>query len=204
MGKNYEKEVTQIIDAVKNVACVNCSIGALNRLQFSWIINNLEQFKKESIINYYEIIASVVKFFQGKAYYIIYEEKDVKFTLTEKHLGVWKNFNKMQKQMPPTYYLSDNRRYSYVSIENLENKDLSVLCNGILVFLSNEIEISRCMENMLKENDVFNCFYNKGYLIAAIRDLWSDGNALTFYSQDTELLNKIFDIAKEHGFIMSN
>ena len=106
--------------------------------------------------------------------------------------------------MPPTYYLSDNRRYSYVSIENLENKDLSVLCNGILVFLSNEIEISRCMENMLKENDVFNCFYNKGYLIAAIRDLWSDGNALTFYSQDTELLNKIFDIAKEHGFIMSN
>ena len=204
MEKNYEKEVVRIIDAVKNVDCVNCSIGALNRLQFSWIINNLEQFKKESIIYYCKIIASVVKFFQGEAYYIIYEEKDVKFTLTEKHLGVWKNFNKMKKQMPPTYYLSDNKRYSYVSIENLENKDLSVLCNGILVFLSNEIEINRCMENMLKENDVFNCFYNEGYLIAAIRDLWSDGNALTFYSQDTELLNKIFDIAKEHGFIMSN
>ena len=94
MKKNYEKEVTRIIDAIKNIDCVNCSIGALNRLQFSWIINNLEQFKKESIVNYYEIIASVVKFFQCKAYYIIYEEKDVRFTLTEKHLGVWKTFNK--------------------------------------------------------------------------------------------------------------
>ncbi len=139
--------------------------------------------------------------FQCKVYYILYEEKETNFTLTEKYLGIWKNFNKTQKQMTQTYYLSDNKRYSYISAENLGNKDLSFLCNGIFVFLSSEIEINHCMENLLKEKDVFNCFYNKGYLVAGIRDLWSDGNALAFYLQNTELLNQIYNIAKEHGFL---
>ncbi len=109
MEKFYTKEVNRITDAIKGIDCVNCSTGAVNQTGFARILRNTGQFKNEAIIDYNDIILAVTKQLGLKVFFIVYEEKDCSFTLTEKHLSIWKNFNEIKGQKADTFYIGKNK-----------------------------------------------------------------------------------------------
>jgi len=201
MKHNYEKEINCVVDPIKKIECVNLSVGANNKEDFSWIANNLELFKKESIENYNRIISSIMLQVQAKLYFIVIEKKETQFSAVEKHLGVWHRFKGVSiDNKSEDFYVNDTLRYSYTRLDNLKLEQISMLCCGELVFLRDDAEIACSLERLLKNRSVFDSFYDKGFILANFRDLWTEGNSLSFYSKDKRYLSKIVHIAQEESF----
>ena len=200
--KNYEKKINHIINVIKNIECVNLSMGAGNRADFSWIVDNLEVFKKESIESYNAVISSISRQEKGKLYFIVQEQKDAEFSAVEKHLGIWHKFKGLSNESKSKdFYVSKNIRYAYINMDCLEIEQLSMLHCRILVFLKEDSEIDDFLKELTKGKNIFDTFYDKGHLLAEFRDLYTEGNAIIFFSKIKQDINDIIIIAEKEGFV---
>ena len=141
MKQHYQQEINRQIDIVRDIDCVNFSIGANNIEDFAWIENNIDGFREKSIEFYNKIISFAMQKLQLKLYFLIYEEKDFKFTATERHLGIrhsLKNIPTFEKAKD--VYLCDNIRYNYVELKGLAAEQFSILIWYVDIFI-------RCVKN---------------------------------------------------------
>lgn len=201
MKKKYDKEANCLMDVVKNIECVNLSVGANNRESFAWILNNFELFQQESIESYNKIICSILHKEKTKLYFIVHDEKDTEFSAVEKHLGIWHRFKGIPINNKSKGFYANGIRYAYAELGGFKLEQISILHCGEFVFLKEDIEIDGYMKKLTKEKSVFDAFYDNGYLIARFRNLWTDGNALAFYSKNKQDLTRVAYIAKKERFI---
>lgn len=202
MKQHYEKEINRQTDIVRGIDCVNFSIGANNIEDFAWVENNIDLFREKSVEFYNKIVSFIMQKLQLKLYFLVYEEKDFKFTATEKYLGIrhrFKNIPMLEKTQD--VYLCDKVRYTYIEISGLDIEQFSILPYGMLIFLENELKIADCLEGCMESKSIFDRFYTKGYLIANFRNFWSEGNSLVFYTLNKYLLDEITCFAKKEQFI---
>jgi hypothetical protein len=203
MREKYVKAINYITDIMKGIECINLSMGASDRESFTWIANNLDVFKREAIENYNKVISAILQQRQIKLYYVVCEKKDSGFSAVEKYLGIWHKFKDVSlENKSKDFYAKENLRYAYAIWDCIKLEQLSMLCSGDLVFVKNDAEIVYCAKELTKEKTIFNCFYDKGFILANFRDFWTDGNALVFYSKDKQELNNIKLIAEKKGFIL--
>lgn len=203
MEEKYIKAITCITDAMKGINCVNLSMGARNKEDFSWIVNNINIFKEEAVRHYNEIILSILNKEKQKLFIVIQEQKDTEFTAVEKHAGIWHQFKGIPSEdKSKDFYLNEKTRYAYAELHEFNVGELSLLQCGDLVFVNNAKEIERISEKF-KDNGTFDSLYDKGLVLANFRDLWTDGNSLVFYSKNSLNLKKIVSIAQENGFALN-
>ncbi|MDR2091591.1 MAG: hypothetical protein LBP62_08110 [Clostridiales bacterium] len=201
MIEKYVKAINCITDIMKGIECVNLSMGASDKEGFAWIATNLDAFKREAIENYNKVISVILRQRQIKLYYVVCEKKDSEFSAVEKHLGIWHKFKDISfVNRSKDFYAKENLRYAYAILDCIKPEQLSILRSGDLVFAKDDGEIVYRLKELAKEKTVFNCFYDSGFILANFRDLWTDGNALVFYSKDKQELNNIKLIAEKKGF----
>lgn len=202
MEEKYIKAITCIIDAMKGIDCVNLSMGARNSEDFTWIVNNINIFKEEAVRHCNKIILSILNKEKLKLFIVIHKQKDTAFTAVEKHAGIWYQFKGIPSEdKSKDFYLNEKTRYAYAELHAFNVGELSLWQCGDLVFANNAKEIERISE-ITKDKSIFDSLYDKGLILANLRDLWTDGNSLVFYSKNQLNLKKIVYIAQENGFTL--
>lgn len=199
----YDKEFNYHIDPVKKIESLTLSLGANNQEDFAWIVENLSLFKKESAETYEKIIISYLSQEKAALYFIIQENKDSAFTAVEKHLGIWKNYKDFPiENKSKDFFLKDNYRYAHALLNNLkvENMQLFGSTLGFFLLINKDVKFYENINYTDDYKDIFEYLYSIDYLIATFRDLWTEGNSLTFYSKNHQKLEKIVNIAKENDF----
>ncbi|QVK19263.1 hypothetical protein KHQ81_06065 [Mycoplasmatota bacterium] len=197
---NYQKEINQHIDLSKNIDCLSLSIGANNKEEFSWIVENISAFKKESMEAYNSVIEKYKSKEHKKMYIIVEQKKDINFSSVEKHLGLWNKY----KQIPLDYksedfYISESHRYAFAKVRNIGFHHIPLLRNETITLARNDDMLLASLNNF-NGGDLFRFFYKEKYVVLIVRDLGCEGNALTFFSQEKQELNKIYNLAKENAF----
>ena len=201
----YEKEFNYNNHPAKKIKCLTLSLGANNQEDFAWILNNSSVFEKESIETYEKIITSYLSREKADLYFIIQENKDSAFTTVEKHLGIWKNYKDLPiENKSKDFFLKDNYRYAYALLNNfkVENMQLFGSPRGFFLLVNRDIKFYENINYTDDYKDIFEYLYSMGYLIATFRNLWAEGNSLTFYSTNHQELEKIVSIAKDDDFKM--
>ena len=74
---NYRLEMNYHKDIVDNVLCFTLSIGANNKEEFKWIVDNLMDFKTESVCYYYTILKNLLLQTKKNLYVINREENKI-------------------------------------------------------------------------------------------------------------------------------
>ena len=202
----YDKEFNYHIDPVKKIESLTLSLGANNQEDFAWIVENLSFFKKESAEIYENIMVPYISQEKAALYFIIQENKNSTFTAVEKHLGIWKNYEDFPiENKSKDFFLKDNYRYAHALLNSfkMENMQLFGSALGFFLLTNRDVIFYENVNYTDDYKDIFECLYSTGYLMATFRDLWTEGNSLTFYSKKHHELEKIANIAKENGFSKS-
>lgn len=100
------------------------------------------------------------------------------------------------------YFVSEVDGRVSLLLDGLTVETLAALKSGIFAFAESEIKIRESLANLSQKKGVFEKLYGAGFLLAAFRDFWSEGNALVFYSSNEEVLDKITRIAQNENFVL--
>lgn len=165
---NYQLEMNYIKSEIRHVIALNTCIGAGNPQEFGWIVNNINDFRMQSIELYQKIL-------------------DVFLTKTGMKLYVFE------------FYQNTHQHTLFQEIP-INNVNLSFLnqCNKFIVILSKyEPSSLQFFEN---QDMLFETMYKKGYALFEINDYFTEGNSMTFYCRNCEVLSQLEEIARTIGF----
>lgn len=72
-------------------------------------------------------------------------------------------------------------------------------CNQFLVILSKHAPSS--LQFFESQDILFEAMYEKGYTLFEINDYFTEGNSMTFYCRNSEVLSQLEEIARTIGFV---
>ncbi len=166
---NYQLEMNYIESAIRHVYAFNTCIGANNIQEFEWIVNNIDDFRMQSI-NYYQKIL------------------DAFLTKTGMRLYAYELYQNTTQHSP----------FQEMSAHNI---DLSFLdqCNKFIGILSKQEPSS--LQFFENQDILFETMYEKGYALFEVMDYFTEGNSMTFYCRNCEVLSQLEEIARAIGFV---
>lgn len=96
---NYQLEMNYHKDVTENIQCFTLSIGANNKEEFKWIIDNLVDFRAESVNYYYKILKRVLLETNTHLYVINGTRSEMKYydfnkiSIANEDLSFFNNYN---------------------------------------------------------------------------------------------------------------
>lgn len=92
-------------------------------------------------------------------------------------------------------------QYTLFQEMSIDHVDLSFLeqCNKFIVVLSKHEPSSLC--SFEGQDAFFETMYEEGYALFEIMDYFTEGNSMTFYCQNCEILSQLEEIARTIGFV---
>ena len=96
---NYQLEMNYHEDVIENIRCFTLSIGANNKEEFKWIIDNLVVFRTESVNYYYKVLKRVLSETNTHLYVINGTRSEMKYYdfnkigITNENLSFFNKYN---------------------------------------------------------------------------------------------------------------
>lgn len=202
MNKDFESDMNFNEDFDRKVKCLTLSNGANVAREYKWIVDNFDEFRKRSIFLYNNVIKHIEKKLKTKLFLIVNEENEYEFSNVNKHFGIWHKYRDYNLSSEyDDIYVNNRRRLNYKKLNELKDSEMPVYTNEMFIMSAFD-DIKGFLERINPNTSVFDYFYSCGSVIVEMRDLYSEGNALDFYSKKEDDLNLIFECAKAEGFVL--
>ena len=197
---NYVKEFNHTVDILKSIACVNLSIGASNKLEYSWICQNYDKFLMESIENYNNILKEYLRFFNKKLFLAVLDHRDTPLSMFERKKGYWYGSDNIRgfARTFDDIYLDKYSRLAIAELDSIEYSNITYIEKGLLIANDTKFDLPRMSD--ITTDGVFDALYSNGYTLIKFKNLYSEGNAIVCYSKHSDTLSQICSIAENHDF----
>lgn len=197
---NYVKEFNHTIDILKSIECVNLSIGASNKLDYSWICKNYDKFLMESIESYNNILKEYLNSFNKKLFIAILDQRDMPLSMFERKKGYWYGSDNIRGFVRTfeDICLDEYSRLAIAEIDGIEYSNISYIEKGLLIANDTKFDLPRMSD--ITTDGVFDALYSNGYTLIKFKNLYSEGNAIVCYSKHSDTLSQICSIAENHDF----
>lgn len=202
MNKNFKSDMNIHEDIDKKIKCLTLSNGADLYDEYKWIVNNINEFKKQSIVLYNNVIEHIIKKLNSKLFLIVNEQHEYGFSHKDKCFGIWHKYKELNLLSENAdIYINNNWRLNYKEINKLSCLEIPAYSNEIFI-ISKLDNIKNYLAEISINTSLFDSLYNLDSVLIKMRDLYTEGNSLTFYSKRDDDLSLIIECAKEEGFTL--